>query len=160
MQQRRETTVGGSENSDNSLTPNKRKSKDTDGKTVSSGDPKKAKIDNKSTRRPGFTEERFNETSYYHENGNSPALRCLITLVTRIDNSWLLLATLLEFHTVQALKKTPLLQFTPINFCKSTPLLSYAPVCCFGVLLGVSLSLSLNYIKHNRLKRHLSVVTP
>ena len=63
--------VGGVENSDYSLTPNKRKSKDTDDKTVTSGDPKKAKIDTKSKNRPGFTEERFNETSYYHENGNS-----------------------------------------------------------------------------------------
>ena len=63
--------VGGIENSDYSLTTNKRKSKDTDGETVSSGDPKKAKTDTKSKNRPGFTEERFNETSYYHENGNS-----------------------------------------------------------------------------------------
>ena len=71
MQQQREMAVGGVENSGNSLTPNKRKSKDTDDKTFSSGDPKKAKTDTKSKNRPGFSEERFNETSYYHENGNS-----------------------------------------------------------------------------------------
>ena len=71
MQQQREMTVGAVENSDYSLTPNKRKSKDTDDKTVSPGDPKKAKTDTKSKNRPGFSEERFNETSYYHENGNS-----------------------------------------------------------------------------------------
>ena len=44
------------------------------------------------------------------------------TLVTRIDNPWLLLATLPLYHPVQDLKMTPLLQFTPVHFLKSTPL--------------------------------------
>ena len=39
----------------------------------------------------------------------------LITLVTRIDNPWLLLATLPLYHPVQDLKMTPLLQFTPVQ---------------------------------------------
>ena len=61
------------------------------------------------------------------------------TLVTRIDNPWLLLATLPLFHPVQALKMTPLLQFTPItpiHFIKSTPLLLFKPECKIGALLG------------------------
>ena len=60
------------------------------------------------------------------------------TLVTRIEDPWLLLATLPLFHPVQALKMTPLLQFTPIHFIKSTPLLLFKPVCKFGALLGAS----------------------
>ena len=61
----------------------------------------------------------------------------LCTLVTRIEDPWLLLATLPLFHPVQALKMTPLLQFTPIHFLKSTPLLLFKPVCNFGALLGL-----------------------
>ena len=61
------------------------------------------------------------------------------TLVTRIDNPWLLLATLPLYHPVQDLKMTPLLQFTPVNFLKSTPLPLLTPVCNFKALLGASL---------------------
>ena len=61
-----------------------------------------------------------------------------LTLVTRIEDPWLLLATLPLFHPVQALKMTPLLQFTPIHFIKSTPLLLFKLVCKFGALLGAS----------------------
>ena len=61
------------------------------------------------------------------------------TLVTRIEDPWLLLATLPLFHPVQAPKMTPLLQFTPIHFLKSTPLPLFAPVCNFEALLGASL---------------------
>ena len=63
----------------------------------------------------------------------------LSTLVTRIDNSWLLLATLPLFHPEQALKMTSLLQFTPIHFVTSKPLLLFKPVSNFGALLGASL---------------------
>ena len=42
------------------------------------------------------------------------------TLVTRIDNPCLLLATLPLYHPVQDLKMTPLLQFTPVHFQKYT----------------------------------------
>ena len=69
MQPQKHMTVGGSENSDNFLTHDKRKF--TDDQPNSSGDSKKAKLDHKSKNRPGFTEERFNETSYYYDNGNS-----------------------------------------------------------------------------------------
>ena len=61
------------------------------------------------------------------------------TLVTRIDNPWLLLATLPLYHPVQDLKMTPLLQFTPVHFLKSTPLPLLTPVCNFEALLGASL---------------------
>ena len=61
------------------------------------------------------------------------------TLVTRIDNPWLLLATLPLYHPVQDLKMTPLLQFTPLHFLKSTPLPLLRPVCNFEALLGASL---------------------
>ena len=40
------------------------------------------------------------------------------TLVTRIDNPWLLLTTLPLYHPVQDLKMTQLLQFTPSTFSK------------------------------------------
>ena len=62
-----------------------------------------------------------------------------LTLVTRIEDPWLLLATLPLFHPVQALKMTPLLQFTPIHFPISTPLPLLTPVCNFEALLGASL---------------------
>ena len=42
-------------------------------------------------------------------------------LVTRIDNPWVLLATLPLYNPVQDKKFTPLLQFTPVLFLKSTP---------------------------------------
>ena len=61
------------------------------------------------------------------------------TLVTRIDNPWLLLATLPLYHPVQDLKMTPLLQFTPVHFVKSTPLPLLTTVCNFEALLGASL---------------------
>ena len=61
------------------------------------------------------------------------------TLVTRIDNPWLLLATLPLYHPVQDLKMTLLLQFTPVHFLKSTPLPLLTPVCNFEALLGASL---------------------
>ena len=53
------------------------------------------------------------------------------TLVTRIDNPWLLLATLPLYYPVQDLKMTPLLQFTPVNFLKSTPIPLLTPVYQF-----------------------------
>ena len=59
--------------------------------------------------------------------------------MTRIDNPWLLLATLPLYHPVQDLKMTPLLQFTPVHFLKSTPLPLLTPVCNFEALLGASL---------------------
>ena len=62
-----------------------------------------------------------------------------LPLVTRIDNPWLLLATLPLYHPVQDLKMTPLLQFTPVHFLKSTPLPLLTPVCNFEALLGASL---------------------
>ena len=61
------------------------------------------------------------------------------TLVTRIDNPWLLLATLPLYHPVQDLKMMPLLQFTPVHFLKSTPLPFLTPLCNFEALLGASL---------------------
>ena len=61
------------------------------------------------------------------------------TLVTRIDNPWLLLATLPLYHPVQDIKMTTLLQFTPVHFLKSTPLPLLTPVCNFEALLGASL---------------------
>ena len=61
------------------------------------------------------------------------------TLVTPIDNPFLLLATLPLYHPVQDLKMTPLFQFTPVHFLKSTPLPLLTPVCNFEALLGASL---------------------
>ena len=61
------------------------------------------------------------------------------SLVTRMYNPWLLLATLPLSHPVQALKMTPLLQFTPVHFVKSTPLPLLTTVCNFEALLGASL---------------------
>ena len=62
---------------------------------------------------------------------------CFVTtLVTRIEDPWLLLATLPLFHPVQALKMTPLLQFTPIHFPKSTPLPLFTTACNLEALLG------------------------
>ena len=49
----------------------------------------------------------------------------IIILVTRIDNPWLLLATLI--------------QFTPEDFLKSTPSSLLTPVCNFEALLDASL---------------------
>ena len=49
-------------------------------------------------------------------------------LVTRIDNPWLLLATLPLYYPVQDLKMTPVLQFIPVLFLKSTPLPLLTPV--------------------------------
>ena len=63
----------------------------------------------------------------------------VLTLVTRIDNPWLLLATLPLYHPLQDLKIAPLLQFTPIHFLKSTPLPLMTHVCNFKALLGASL---------------------
>ena len=71
-----------------------------------------------------------------------PPCKLVGTLVTRIDNPWLLLATLPLFHPVQALKMTPLLQFTPIHFPKSTPLPLFTPVCNFEALLVASFILN------------------
>ena len=59
--------------------------------------------------------------------------------MTRIDNPWLLLATLPLYQPVQYLKMTPLLQFTPVHFLKSTPLPLLTPVCNFEALLGAGL---------------------
>ena len=61
------------------------------------------------------------------------------TLVTRIDNLWLLLATLSLYHPVQDLRMTPILQFTLIHFLKSTPLPLLTSVCNFEALLGAGL---------------------
>ena len=72
-------------------------------------------------------------------NLNHLNYKYLTTLVTRIDNPWLLLATLPLYHPVQDLKMTPLLQFTPVHFLKSTPLPLLTPVCNFEALLGASL---------------------
>ena len=44
------------------------------------------------------------------------------TLETRIEDPWLLLATVPLVHLAQALKITPLLQFTPKHLIWSTPL--------------------------------------
>ena len=70
---------------------------------------------------------------------NSLNKKNVYTLVTRIEDPLLLLATLPLFHPVQALKTTPLLQFTPIHFPKSTPLPLFTPICNFEALLGASL---------------------
>ena len=59
--------------------------------------------------------------------------------MTRIDNLWLLLATLPLYHPVQDLKMTPLLQFTPVHFFKSTSLPLLTPVCNSKALLGAGL---------------------
>ena len=59
--------------------------------------------------------------------------------MTRIDNPWLLLATLPLYHPVQDINMTPLLQLTPVNFLKSAPLPLMTPVCNFEALLGASL---------------------
>ena len=59
--------------------------------------------------------------------------------MTRIDNPWLLLATLPLYHPVQDLKMTPLLQFTSVPFHKSTSSPLLIPVFDFEALLGASL---------------------
>ena len=66
----------------------------------------------------------------------------LCTLVTRIDNPWLLFTTLPLYHPVQELKMTPLLQCTPVHFFKSTPLPLLTPVCNFEALFGASLDIN------------------
>ena len=59
--------------------------------------------------------------------------------MTRIEDPWLLLATLPLYHPVQDLKMTPLLQFTQVHFLKSKPLPLLTTVCNFEALLGASL---------------------
>ncbi len=75
----------------------------------------------------------------YHCDNTHTYLSHLPTLLTRIEDPWLLLATLRLFHPVQALKMTPLLQFTPIYLIKRTPLLLSKLESTFGALLGASL---------------------
>ena len=53
--------------------------------------------------------------------------------MTRIEDPWLLLATLPLFRPVQALKMTPLLQFTPIHFLKVHHYPRYHFTWCFTI---------------------------
>ncbi|XP_023246727.1 RNA pseudouridylate synthase domain-containing protein 2-like isoform X1 [Copidosoma floridanum] len=66
--------------------PEKRKAEDTD----ASKDLKKAKLETKAlkAKRPGFTDERYNETSYYVENGLRKVYPYYFTFTTFTKGRW------------------------------------------------------------------------